>query len=61
MKIRNINPEFGDCVEFDSIDEMIQALKECEQYDGIPWIPEDGLKEGRDYEVIDIQKENNNE
>ena len=45
--IRNINDEFGDPVEFESVEEMEQAIQEMGYT-----IPEDGLKEGRDYEII---------
>ena len=47
MTIRNINPELGDPVEFDSVEEMVAAVE------SLGYMPEDGLKEGRDYiEVI---------
>lgn len=45
--IRNINSAFGDSVEFLSVDEMEQAILNC-GYN----IPEDGLREGRDYEEV---------
>lgn len=48
MKIRNINDNFGDAIEFASIDEMEQAINDC-GYE----IPVDGLKENRDYEIIE--------
>ena len=47
MTIRNINPELGDPVEFDSVEEMVAAVE------NLGYMPEDGLKEGRDYiEVV---------
>jgi hypothetical protein len=48
MKIRNINEAFGESVEFDSVNEMIQAICNCGYA-----LPADGLIESRDYEVID--------
>ena len=50
--IRNINTEFGDSVEFESVEEMEQAIRELESMNGGEWMPEDGLREGRDYEVL---------
>jgi hypothetical protein len=47
MTIKNINEKFGDPVEFESVEEMAQAIRDC-GYD----LPADGLVEGRDYEVI---------
>lgn len=47
-KIRNINENYGDVVEFSSVEEMATTIRAC-GYD----LPEDGLKEDRDYEVID--------
>ena len=44
--IININNNYGDCVEFDSVEEMEHAIS----YSGYT-IPEDGLKEGVDYEI----------
>lgn len=52
MAIRNINPELGDRVTFESVEEMEQAIRELESLNGGEWMPEDGLREGRDYEVI---------
>lgn len=52
MAIRNINPELGDRVTFESVEEMEQAVRELESLNGGEWMPEDGLREGRDYEVI---------
>lgn len=46
--IRNINDAYGDAVEFETVEEMKQAIEEMGYT-----IPEDGLKESRDYEVID--------
>jgi hypothetical protein len=47
-KIRNINEAFGESVEFESVEKMATTICDC-GYE----IPEDGLVEGRDYEVID--------
>ena len=48
MNIRSINKSFGSEVIFDSIDELADAIRNS-SYD----LPEDGLKEDRDYEVVD--------
>lgn len=45
---RNINENFGDPIEFETLAEMAQAIRDC-GYE----LPEDGLQEGRDYEIID--------
>jgi hypothetical protein len=47
MRIKNINPDFGDTVEFASISEMQKAIVACGYA-----IPADGLKEGRDYDIM---------
>lgn len=54
MAIRNINPELGDNVIFESVEEMEQAIRELESKNGGEWMPEDGLKEGRDYEALPV-------
>lgn len=46
-KIRNINPAWGDPIEFADADEMAMLIEMC-GYE----LPEDGLIEGRDYERI---------
>ena len=46
--IRNINDSYGDPITFASVEEMADAIREC-GYE----IPEDGLREGRDYEEVD--------
>jgi len=46
--IRNINEQFGDIIEFESVDEMVCAIESCGYT-----VPEDGLLEGRDYETIE--------
>ena len=46
--IRNINEKYGMAVEFDSIEEMENTIRSM-GYD----IPEDGLVDGRDFEVIE--------
>ena len=48
-QIKNINSAFGDSVSFDSLREMEQAIENCGYS-----LPGDGLREGRDYEVINI-------
>lgn len=45
--IVNINEAFGDSVEFETVAEMEQCIK-LSGYD----IPEDGLREGRDYQEL---------
>ena len=47
MKIKNINERYGDAITFDSIDEFRKSIRNC-GYN----VPDDGLVEGRDYEVI---------
>ena len=53
MLVRNINTAFGDSIEFDSLEEMQEAIEE------LGYMPEDGLKEGRDfeYEYTDEERE----
>lgn len=46
--IRNINPKWGDSIEFRTPDEMATVIAAC----GYP-LPEAGLAEGTDYEVIE--------
>jgi len=46
--IVNVNESLGDAVEFDSVEEMEQAILEC-GYE----LPEDGLKIGRDYQDVE--------
>ena len=46
IMIRNVNENFGDSVEFDSVSEMEAAILAC-GYD----LPADGLVEGRDFEA----------
>jgi hypothetical protein len=50
--IRNINSIYGDCVEFDSVDEMIDAINQMadqnEDFDSVEY-----LEEGIDYEVVE--------
>lgn len=45
--IRSINENYGDPIEMESVEEMAEIIKQC-GYE----LPEDGLKEGRDYEVV---------
>lgn len=42
----NINENYGDQIEFDSLEDMKEGIQEC-GYD----IPSDGLQEGRDYKL----------
>lgn len=46
-KIKNINDSFGEPIEFNSIEEMEQAIL-ASGYE----LPQDGLREDRDYEII---------
>jgi hypothetical protein len=46
--IKNINEFYGDSVSFENVEEMASCIRDC-GYD----LPEDGLKEGRDYEVVE--------
>lgn len=50
MKIRNINERFGDPVEMDSVAEFEESLKHMNGDEN--WLPEDGLREGRDYVYV---------
>ena len=45
--IKNINDTYGDPIEFDTVEEMEQAIEACGYA-----LPYDGLVEGRDYEEI---------
>jgi hypothetical protein len=45
--IMNINPHYGDSVEFENVSEMRQAILAC----GFE-VPSDGLREGRDYVYV---------
>jgi hypothetical protein len=47
--IVNVNENFGDAVEFNSVKEMEQAIIACGYK-----IPEDGLKEGSDYQDVEL-------
>ncbi len=47
--IQNINDVWGDPVEFDSVAEMEKAILSCHFE-----LPEGGLKEGRDYAVLQV-------
>jgi hypothetical protein len=47
MTIKNINSDLGDAVTFSSVEEMAAAVIAC-GYE----LPDDGLVEGRDYEVV---------
>ena len=55
--IRNINPDFGMEAEFASVEDMQAAIEKLDELnplaDGESWMPEDGLQEGRDYEVVE--------
>ena len=44
MTIQNINPEYGDSIMMESVEEMENLVRESGY-----GLPEDGLKEGRDY------------
>ena len=49
--IKNINENFGDPVLFDTVEEMAAELEK------LGYMPDDGLVEGRDYEVIEDGEE----
>jgi len=54
--IRNINEAFGDSIDFETVGEMADAIRELGRLnpgEGYA-VPEDGLQEGRDY--IDVSK-----
>ena len=51
MKIRNINDEFGDPIIFETLSDM------SEQITAMGWMPDGGLVEGVDYEVVDSEIE----
>ena len=51
MSIRNINPAYGDAIVMRNPAEMARLIQKC-GYD----LPEDGLKEGRDYEELSIDE-----
>lgn len=51
MAIQNINENFGDPIVFDTIEEMGEAIRAC-GYE----LPEDGLREGRDFETFGAEK-----
>jgi len=53
--IRNINEKLGDAVEFENVAEMAAAINELARLnpDAGFAVPDDGLREGRDYETID--------
>ena len=46
-RIININENFGDAVEFDSVEEMIAAINETECLENVS-----SLIEGEDYEFV---------
>lgn len=45
-EIVNINPAFGDSVKFDGVEDMTECVN------NLGYLPEDGLKEGRDYDFV---------
>ncbi len=45
--VRNVNEKFGECIEFETVAEMAEAVEAC----GFE-LPEDGLIEHRDYETF---------
>lgn len=49
--IKNINEDFGDPVLFSTVEEMAAELEK------LGYMPDDGLVEGRDYEVVDAAEE----
>jgi len=46
--VKNINELYGDVVEFDSVDEMIESINSTECLDNVEY-----LTEGIDYEIVD--------
>ena len=44
---RNINSRYGDPISFSTLAQLENAIREC-GYE----LPEDGLQEGRDYEIV---------
>lgn len=48
--IKNINEDFGDPILFDTVEEMAAELEK------LGYMPDDGLVEGRDYEVVEEQE-----
>ena len=51
MKIKNINSQWGDPVEFETVEEMVEAIREC-GFEGCDDLKPDDLEEGVDYEII---------
>lgn len=49
MSIRNVNPAYGDAVVMRSPAEMARLIQKCGYS-----LPDDGLKEGRDYEELSV-------
>jgi len=52
--IRNINESFGESITFETVEGMEAGIRELDRInkgEGYA-IPEDGLREGRDYETI---------
>ena len=55
--IKNINENFGDPEFFDTVEDMEKAIHELDELmPGEGYWPEDGLVEGRDYEVVEEQE-----
>ena len=47
-RIRNINPQFGESIAFETVEKMAEAIRDCGYS-----LPNDGLLEGRDYETLE--------
>jgi len=45
--VKNINENLGDPVVFDTVEDMAAELE------NLGYLPDDGLIEGRDYEVVE--------
>ena len=55
--IKNINENFGDPEFFDTVEDMERAIHELDELNpGEGYWPEDGLVEGRDYEVVEEEE-----
>jgi len=55
MLVRNINEAYGEPVEFDSVEEMLECVnlmaQENEDFETV-----DNLDEGTDYEVVELNE-----
>ena len=52
--VRNINENLGDPVVFESLEAMEASVRELDKLNpGENYFPQDGLQEGRDYELVE--------